>query len=101
RAGYAQPRKQIHNVFSEELGLEPLRLRRVLDAAGVDPVARAQPLDLAQWEALYRAFATLYPEAIEMDDVPAAVDIDDEDADLDEWDADDAPDVHEDADDDE
>ncbi|MGE3856976.1 MAG: 16S rRNA (adenine(1518)-N(6)/adenine(1519)-N(6))-dimethyltransferase RsmA, partial [Dehalococcoidia bacterium] len=75
RAGFAQPRKQIHNVFSEELGLEPLRLRRVLDAAGVDPVARAQHLDLAQWEALYRAFATLYPEAIEMDDVPAAVDI--------------------------
>ena len=101
RAGFAQPRKQIHNVFCEELGLEPIRLRRVLDAAGIDPTARAQHLDLAAWERLYHAFGTHYPEAIEMDEaaIAAALGGDDEDGEADEgpevWD-DDAPDVHDD-----
>jgi 16S rRNA (adenine1518-N6/adenine1519-N6)-dimethyltransferase len=95
RAGFAQPRKQIHNVFGEELGLEPLRLRRVLDAAGVDPVARAQHLDLAAWERLFHAFRAHYPEAIEMDEVPPTT-FEDDDIDGAEWTADDAPDVHDD-----
>ena len=86
RAGFAQPRKQIHNVFTEELGLEPAQLRRVLDEAGIDPAARAQHLDLADWERLFRAFQSLYPEAIEMDglsaDAPGDV------VDLAAWDAD-------------
>ena len=89
RAGFAQPRKQIHNVFTDELGLEPQQLGRVLTAAGIDRVSRAQHLDLADWERLYHAFVAHYPQAIEMDGVPP---LDDEDG---EWDEDDdAPDVH-------
>ncbi len=95
RAGFAQPRKQIHNVFTEELGLEPQQLGRVLAAAGIDRTSRAQHLDLADWERLYHAFVAHYPEAIEMDGLPA-LDDDDEDG---AWDEDDAPDVHDDADD--
>ena len=98
RAGFAQPRKQIHNVFPEELGLEPPQVREVLDAAGIDPVARAQHLDLADWERLYRMFKELYPQGLEMNSRPIASD--DlaeglsEDWDEDELDDDDAPDVH-------
>lgn len=64
RAGFAQPRKQIHNVFPEELGLEPPQVRAVIEAVGIDPVARAQHLDLADWERLYHAFRDRYPEAL-------------------------------------
>ena len=91
RAGFAQPRKQIHNVFPEELGLEPPQVRQVLEAAGIDPVARAQHLDLADWERLFRTFGELYPGALEMNGVMTP---DDDEAD--EWDDDDAPDVHDD-----
>ena len=94
RAGFAQPRKQIHNVFPEELGLEPPQVRHVLEVAGIDPVARAQHLDLADWERLYRTFNELYPHGLEMNAVPASADFS-EGEDLEEWD-DDAPDVHDD-----
>ncbi|MEI6136293.1 MAG: 16S rRNA (adenine(1518)-N(6)/adenine(1519)-N(6))-dimethyltransferase RsmA [Chloroflexota bacterium] len=95
RAGFAQPRKQIHNVFPEELGLEPPQVREVLAAAGIDPVARAQHLDLADWERLFRTFNELYPHGLEMNRAATA---DDDDA-SDEWDEDDDDtlDVHDDA----
>lgn len=66
RAGFAQPRKQIHNVFPEELGLEPGQVREVIESVGIDPIARAQHLALADWERLYRAFAERYPEALDV-----------------------------------
>jgi 16S rRNA (adenine1518-N6/adenine1519-N6)-dimethyltransferase len=96
RAGFAQPRKQIHNVFPEELGLEPPQVRRALEAAGIDPIARAQHLDLADWERLYRTFQSLYPEALELTGAAASEDApEDMPEDDGEWD-DDAPDVHDD-----
>ena len=67
RAGFAQPRKQIHNVFPEELGLEPPQVREVIESVGLDPVARAQHLDLADWERLYHAFRERYPDALDVE----------------------------------
>ena len=58
-----------------------------------DP-ARAQHLDLADWERLSRTFNELYPHGLEMNAVPASADFS-EGEDLEEWD-DDAPDVHDD-----
>ncbi|MFA7248440.1 MAG: 16S rRNA (adenine(1518)-N(6)/adenine(1519)-N(6))-dimethyltransferase RsmA [Dehalococcoidia bacterium] len=66
RAGFAQPRKQIHNVFPEELGLEPAQVRDVIESAGIDPGARAQHLDLRDWERLYHAFRERYPDALDV-----------------------------------
>ena len=90
RAGFAQPRKQIHNVFEEELELSAEQVRRVLGAAGIEATARAQHLDLTDWERLYHAFAELYPDAISMDGLAVDDELDDELVDED----DDAPDVH-------
>ncbi len=95
RAGFAQPRKQIHNVFSEELTIEPAQVRDALTAAGIDPVARAQHLDLADWERLYRTFNERYPDALEIGGRVVAPEIDDE-ADDEDVDVDDGPDVHDD-----
>ena len=66
RAGFAQPRKQIHNVFPEELGIPPEQFAETLEAAGLDPVARAQHLSLADWEHLYRAVVARHPGALDV-----------------------------------
>ena len=66
RAGFAQPRKQIHNVFPEELGIPPEAFHATLVAAGLDPVARAQHLALADWERLYRLVAVRHPGALDV-----------------------------------
>ena len=68
RAGFAQPRKQIHNVFPEELGLEPAEVRALIASVGIDPVARAQHLDLADWERLFHAIEARHPEALDVRD---------------------------------
>jgi 16S rRNA (adenine1518-N6/adenine1519-N6)-dimethyltransferase len=52
RAGFAQRRKMLRRALSSELGP---RTTAVLEAAGVDPAARAETLDLAAWAAITRA----------------------------------------------
>ncbi len=54
RAGFAQRRKMLRRALQAELGDRTLA---VLDAAGVDPRARAESLDLDAWAALARAAA--------------------------------------------
>ena len=66
RAGFAQPRKQIHNVFPEELGVPPESFERTLEIAGLDPVARAQHLALADWERLYHTVVERHPGALDV-----------------------------------
>src|SRR5690606_9917084 len=41
RAGFASPRKQLHNALPAELGLPNEAVTEMLEAAGLDPAARA------------------------------------------------------------
>jgi 16S rRNA (adenine1518-N6/adenine1519-N6)-dimethyltransferase len=58
RAGFSQRRKMLRRVLRTELGD---RTDAVLVAAGIDPAARAETLDLATWAALARAVAATDP----------------------------------------
>src|SRR5690606_6425363 len=64
RAGFAQPRKQIHNVLPDVLGLPHDDLAAAIEAAGIDPAARAQHLALEDWERLYRVLRERFPGAL-------------------------------------
>lgn len=64
RAGYASPRKQLHNALPGALGLPADVIGGALEVAGLDPALRAQHLDLADWERLYRAIEAVHPEAL-------------------------------------
>lgn len=54
RAGFAQRRKTLRRALAGELGEQTVA---VLEAAGIDPMARAETLDLATWADLARAAA--------------------------------------------
>jgi 16S rRNA (adenine1518-N6/adenine1519-N6)-dimethyltransferase len=54
RAGFAQRRKMLRGALKPVLGA---RTATVLEAAGVDPTARAEALDLTAWGAIARAAA--------------------------------------------
>lgn len=65
-AGFAQPRKQLRNVIAEELAFDRAHIDRLLTDAGIDPVSRAQHLDLHDWERLYRVIEARHPEALDV-----------------------------------
>ncbi len=52
RAGFGQKRKQLKNSLAAGLGLADEAAAAVLAAAGIDPMRRAQTLDLAEWSRL-------------------------------------------------
>jgi 16S rRNA (adenine1518-N6/adenine1519-N6)-dimethyltransferase len=54
RAGFAQRRKMLRSALRPVLGE---RTVAVIEAAGVDPRARAEAVDLAGWSAISRAAA--------------------------------------------
>src|SRR5690606_21623725 len=66
RAGFASPRKQLHNALPAELGLPNEAVTEMLEAAGLDPAARAQHLVLADWERLYPIARERHPEALDV-----------------------------------
>lgn len=55
RAGFSQPRKQLHNALAGRLWLPSESAPAVLAAAGVDSMRRAQSLSLEEWAAVERA----------------------------------------------
>lgn len=62
KAGFLQPRKQLGNALPGGLAALGVRLERetalaALQAAGVDPMRRAETLTLGEWAALYGALA--------------------------------------------
>jgi 16S rRNA (adenine1518-N6/adenine1519-N6)-dimethyltransferase len=67
RAGFAQPRKQLHNILVDESGYERGAIVAVLEEAGIDPVARPQHLALEDWGRLFRAFIAAFPEALDVE----------------------------------
>src|SRR5690606_22577705 len=63
RAGFAAPRKQLHNALPGALGLSDRDVTAAIEAAALDPAARAQHLDLHDWARLFRALQSRHPEA--------------------------------------
>jgi 16S rRNA (adenine1518-N6/adenine1519-N6)-dimethyltransferase len=55
RAGFTQPRKQVHNSLAQGLGIPAEEVRRILSEAGIDPTRRPGALALADWAAVDRA----------------------------------------------
>lgn len=53
RAGFAAPRKQLHNSLSLGLELPPDEIEAMLSKAHIDPKRRAQTLGLQEWGTLY------------------------------------------------
>jgi 16S rRNA (adenine1518-N6/adenine1519-N6)-dimethyltransferase len=51
-AGFSQPRKQLHNALAQALWFEPGGATAALEAAGIDPMRRAQTLSIAEWQRL-------------------------------------------------
>lgn len=64
RAGFAQPRKQLHNALPSALDLANSDVRAAIEAAALDPALRAQHLDLDDWERLYHSLLERHPEAL-------------------------------------
>lgn len=64
RAGFASPRKQLHNALTGPLGLTDGEVTEALHAASIDPVLRAQHLQLDDWERLYHVLIERHPEAM-------------------------------------
>ena len=56
RAGFAAPRKQIRNSFSQGLGIEPSIGASILAEAGIDNTRRPQTLEIEEWVKVYRAW---------------------------------------------
>ena len=54
RAGFKQPRKQLHNSLGQGLGVAPERIQVAAEAIGLDPRKRPGELELDTWAALYR-----------------------------------------------
>ena len=64
RAGFAQPRKQLHNALPSALDLPNADIRSAIEAVGLDPTLRAQHLNLEDWERLYHLLHERHPEAL-------------------------------------
>jgi 16S rRNA (adenine1518-N6/adenine1519-N6)-dimethyltransferase len=54
-AGFSHPRKQLHNALAQALWFEPGGAMAALEAAGIDPMRRAQTLSIDEWRRLARA----------------------------------------------
>lgn len=56
QAGFAQPRKQLHNSLTARLGLPPGKASQLLRGAGIEPSRRPQTLSVQDWAALTLSF---------------------------------------------
>jgi 16S rRNA (adenine1518-N6/adenine1519-N6)-dimethyltransferase len=95
RAGFAQPRKQLHNSLVDESGLPRDQVLAMIEACGIDPVARPQHLSLKDWGRLFQEFMARFPgelDVVETDEVDGPPDLsefdvsEDDEADEDEGD---------------
>jgi 16S rRNA (adenine1518-N6/adenine1519-N6)-dimethyltransferase len=80
RAGFAQPRKQLHNALAGRLWLPPDGAPDLLRSAGIEPTRRAQTLSLEEWATVAAAVARLRADARAPQTVGPANDDDDDTA---------------------
>ncbi|MFA7297226.1 MAG: 16S rRNA (adenine(1518)-N(6)/adenine(1519)-N(6))-dimethyltransferase RsmA [Dehalococcoidia bacterium] len=65
RAGFSEPRKQLHNVLAGAFGIPDRAMLELLGTAAIDPAARAQHLDLADWRRLFDAIEATHPKLLD------------------------------------
>ena len=66
RAGFAEPRKQIHNGLRSALDLSRDEVQALLEAAGIDPALRPQHVELEAWQRLYAVVEARYATALDV-----------------------------------
>jgi 16S rRNA (adenine1518-N6/adenine1519-N6)-dimethyltransferase len=65
RAGFSEPRKQLHNALSSAFGIPDDATLALLAAAQIDPAARAQHIALADWRRLFDAVERAHPRLLD------------------------------------
>jgi 16S rRNA (adenine1518-N6/adenine1519-N6)-dimethyltransferase len=65
RAGFSEPRKQLHNVLSAAFGIPDAATLALLQTARIDPVARAQHIELPDWRRLFDAVERAHPRMLD------------------------------------
>jgi len=65
RAGFSEPRRQLHNTLSQALGLNDETIVDLLATAAIGPALRPQHLDLTDWMRLYRLVDGAHPRALD------------------------------------
>jgi 16S rRNA (adenine1518-N6/adenine1519-N6)-dimethyltransferase len=53
-AGFAMPRKQLHNALAQRLWMPPGSAPEILRSVGIDPTRRPQTLSIEEWDRLTR-----------------------------------------------
>ena len=66
RAGYSEPRKQLHNALRNALGIPDAAMQGLLGEAEIDAASRAQHLDLADWQRLFEVIGRRHPRALDV-----------------------------------
>ena len=66
RAGFAEPRKQLHNSLRASLDLSREQTVALLEAVAIDPALRPQHLALADWRLLFDAVEQRHPQALDV-----------------------------------
>ena len=66
RAGFAEPRKQLHNSLRSALGVPGEGVGLMLAAADIDATRRAQHLRLDDWRRLYAVVEDHHPRALDV-----------------------------------
>ncbi len=66
RAGFAEPRKQLHNGLRSALGLSREEAQALLRDAAIDPALRAQHLDLEDWRRLHALTEERWPRSLDV-----------------------------------
>lgn len=67
RAGYSEPRKQLHNALRNAFGVPDATAQGLLAEAQVDAAARAQHLELADWQRLFEVVERRHPRALDVE----------------------------------
>ena len=71
RAGFAEPRKQLHNALRNALDLSRDEVEQLLAAANLDPSLRAQHLALDDWRRLHDAVERAHPATLDIGSLDA------------------------------
>ena len=66
RAGFAEPRKQIHNGLRSALDLSRDEVQALLKAAGIEPALRPQHIELGAWQRLYAVVEARHAAALDV-----------------------------------
>ncbi len=67
RAGFSEPRRQLHNAVRNAFGIPDVAAQELLDEAGIDAAARAQHIELADWRRLFEVVERKHPRALNVD----------------------------------